>query len=307
MSNRLVDILKSNSKEELIQLINEAEYQSDKESELFCFFADPADHSLSPYIYNNAFKICEINAVYFPSEIPRGDISQAIDKMKRFGIKGANISMPHKETVLELLDTLDETAKISGTVNTIVNNEGRLTGYNTDSIGAMKALKNVGVNIKGEKALLFGLGGAGKAILAGLINEGADEISVFVREPNRKEFVKYIEELNNPTVSLHDLNDSPLLWQRIQASSIMINSTSVGMGETEGQSFIYDETFLHNKLAVMDIIYEPKETRLLELAKAAGCRKAMNGISMLWFQAEAAFKLYTGKELPKSIQNILEL
>ena len=301
----MIDILSIENREELCSSLGVSD-----DTELYCFYADPANHSRSPEIYNMAFSKLGLKKFYFASRVPEGKLEDAIRKVRRFDIKGLNISMPHKESVLEYLNETDETVDMCRAVNTIVNNKGYLKGYNTDSFGAMKAIKNTGADIKGEKAVLFGLGGAGKAILAGLINEGAAHVSVFVREPDRVDFLDYIESIETRAgelpFELCNLNDNTLMWQRIHESTIMINSTSVGMGDTEGQSFIYDETFLHNKLTVMDIIYEPKETRLLELAKSAKCRKTLNGLSMLWFQADEAFKLYTENNLPKEIQSIFE-
>lgn len=270
--------------------------------ETYCFFADPAEHSLSPLIYNTGFKCLNMDKVYFGFRVPEGMIGNAMTLVRELNIKGVNISMPHKQSVIHHLDNIDKNAKFCGAVNTIVNNGGILTGYNTDSIGAVKSLKVLGADIKGGNVVLLGLGGAGQAILTGLCREGAALVSVFVREANEKKHREYAEAISRAfpgvVVQICNFDNKEMLKERIGEAETLINATSVGMGELAEKSPVQEVSFLHENLIVMDAIYSPKVTKLLKQAQEAGARAFVNGIEMLVYQAEAAFRLYTGEEMP---------
>lgn len=320
--NTLIDILNLESRADLIESIKESGSAAtglkiDNETGLYAFFADPAEHSLSPKMYNTAFKELGMNRLYFASRVPEGMIRQAILKMRLMGLNGANISMPHKQVVMDELDEVDNLALLCEAVNTVVCINGDQTvgkqnsdelpilkGYNTDVVGAVTAIKEMGCDIKGNSAVVLGMGGAGKAVITGLADAGASEISVFVRKVRPKEHSRFASKVANafPGVKVNVLSLGSGLRAKIQTATLLVNCTNVGMGDMKGKSLIPDITYLHSDLYVMDAIYAPEKTKLLEQAEAAGCKGFVNGLPMLIHQGEAAFKLYTGLDRELVIQ-----
>ena len=294
MENKLIDILNIKTKEELLEITGE--------KDLYCFFGDPAEHSRSPQMYNKAFNDSGINGLYFASRIPDGMIREAMLKVREFGIKGVNISMPHKSKVMDELDEIDSEAELCEAVNTIVligEEHGLpiLKGYNTDASGIAKAAEEMDPGKEIKEAVILGLGGAGKAAVVGLAKAGTKHITVFVRKMNIKGHSQYASKIANafPGVKLRIclLSDKKELKDRLKESELLINCTNVGMGKYEGLSLIPNESYLHENLKVMDVIYSPEETHLIKQAKKAGCCY-FNGLAMLYAQGEEAFKLYTG-------------
>ena len=280
-------------------------------TKLFGLFADPAEHSKSPIIYNKAFEVLGLDNAYLAFKVPKCELEGAIGAMRALGMGGANISMPHKERIVEYLDYVSEEATLCGAVNTVINNNGILKGYNTDIYGITKAIRQMGLGIEGVNAVILGLGGAGKAILTSLAINKANSVKVFVRGKNAldkgeeeayraKESVAFAEKLKNEkgvNIDVLDINDRDTLGKELLSAQLLINCTNIGMGEHEDESLISDSSFLHKDLKVMDIIYSPEKTRLLQQAEEAGCIYA-NGLDMLLFQAEEAFRLFADKELP---------
>ena len=333
MKNELIDILSIENRNHLLEEIKSTSELNEinNETELYAFFADPADHSLSPLMYNTSFRELGMNRCYFASCIPDGGIRKAMVKVRTLGIKGVNISMPHKQSVIGELDEIDELAELCEAVNTVVAYDANyermqmpsdssafdtrwrsedsfgeiiLKGYNTDALGAAMAIKEMGIDISGKDVVLFGLGGAGKAVLSGLAKEGAKGISVFVRSdnPDYHIFAKKISNYYSGTlISICNLNQKELLRDKVLNSHILVNCTNVGMGNLEGYSIIPDESYLHKDLFVMDAIYSPSKTRLLEQAESAGCKNCINGLPMLINQGVVAFELYTGEKMPVEI------
>ncbi len=317
METVFVDILNIETRDELVGKINEEENRINSDTDLFAFFADPVNHSLSPKMYNTAFKELGMNRFYFASRVPEGMIRQAILKMRLMGIKGANISMPHKQAVMDELDEVDNLALLCEAVNTVVCVNGDqitsnqrleelpiLKGYNTDVVGAVTAIKEMGCDIKGSSVVVLGMGGAGKAVITGLADAAASEISVFVRKLRPKEHSRFASKIANafPGVKVNVLSLGSGLRAKLEAATLLVNCTNVGMGDMEGKSLIPDITYLHSNLYVMDVIYAPEKTKLLEQAEAAGCKGFVNGLPMLIHQGEAAFKLYTGIDRELTIE-----
>ncbi len=302
-SIELIDFLIMETKTELLErLRDKTDSLLNEKTELYCFFADPADHSLSPNMYNRAFNRLNLNSFYFASTIPNGRIREAMKRVRKFDIRGVNISMPHKQRVMNELYEVDSMANLCEAVNTVVWEEGDLKGYNTDYIGAIKAIEDLfceGISLKDSinEAVVFGLGGAGKAVIVGLAKEGVKRINVFVRHNRAIEYSKYATRICNefPGVStkINILSNRKEVKGRIADSQLLINTTNVGMGKYEGKSLLPDPSFLHKDIKVMDVIYAPEKTELLVQAERAGCQY-VNGIPMLLHQGEAAFKLYTG-------------
>ena len=258
--------------------------------------ANPIKHSISPFIHNSAFQATETNGVYLAWEVKATDLSETVANIRRYRMFGINLSMPYKEQVIPYLDQLSEEARLIGAVNTVVNQEGTLIGYNTDGKGFFKSLPSF--KISGKKMVLLGAGGAAKAILTQAILDGVSQLSVFVRSISMEKTKAYLETLQSETgfrVDLYALEEHSVLQERIAASDLLVNATSVGM---DGKSSpVPENLLLPENLLVADIIYQPFETPFLQWAKSQG-NVAVNGLSMLLCQAAEAFKLWTGKEMP---------
>ena len=261
--------------------------------------ANPIKHSISPFIHNTAFEATATNGVYVVWEIETSDLEQTIRNIRRYQMFGINLSMPYKEQVIPYLDELSDEARLIGAVNTVVNHDGILIGYNTDGKGFFKSLPSF--TITGKKMTLLGAGGAAKSILAQAILDGANQISVFVRESSMEKTKSYLDRLEEQTgfkVDLYALEDVSELQARIAESDLLVNATSVGM---DGQSSPVPESIvLPETLLVADIIYKPFETPFLKWARSQG-NPAVNGLGMLLHQAAEAFQLWTGKEMPTEV------
>lgn len=258
--------------------------------------ANPIKHSISPFIHNQAFEATHTNGVYVAWEVEATDLAETVANVRRYQMFGINLSMPYKEQVISYLDQLSEEARLIGAVNTVVNREGTLIGYNTDGKGFFKSLPSF--KISGKKMVLLGAGGAAKAILAQAILDGVSQVSVFVRSASIEKTRPYLEKLQNETgfkVDLFALEDVSELQARITDSDLLVNATSVGM---DGVSLpIPTSVLLPEKLLVADVIYQPFETPFLKWARNQG-NQAINGLGMLLYQAAEAFQLWTGKEMP---------
>ena len=210
--------------------------------------------------------------------------------------------MPGKNIMCKLADKLSPASEISGACNTIVNEDGVLTAYTTDGVGFMRAVKDKGVDIIGKKMTLLGAGGAATAILVQAALDGVAEIQVFKDAfwERAQDIVNQLNERTTCKVTLHDYEDPEVLRAAIADSAILVNGTSVGMAPKTDATIITDTTMFQPDLFVFDVIYNPKETRLLREAKAAGC-KTSNGMYMLLYQGAASFELWTGQEMPVDI------
>ena len=258
--------------------------------------ANPIKHSISPFIHNSAFQATETNGVYLAWEVKATDLSETVANIRRYRMFGINLSMPYKEQVIPYLDQLSEEARLIGAVNTVVNQEGTLIGYNTDGKGFFKSLPSFEISEK--RMTLLGAGGAAKSILTQAILDGADQISVFVRSSSMEKTRIYLEKLRVETdfkVDLYDLENVQILQEIIHQSDLLVNATSLGM---DGKSSpVPTNLNLPPQVLVADIIYQPFETPFLQWAKSQG-NVAVNGLGMLLYQAAEAFKLWTGKDMP---------
>ena len=258
--------------------------------------ANPIKHSISPFIHNKAFEATHTNGVYVAWEVEATDLAETVANVRRYQMFGINLSMPYKEQVMSYLDQSSEEARLIGAVNTVVNREGTLIGYNTDGKGFFKSLPSF--KISGKRMVLLGAGGAAKAILAQAILDGVSQVSVFVRSGSIEKTRPYLEKLQNETgfkADLFALEDVSELQARITDSDLLVNATSVGM---DGVSLpIPISIVLPEKLLVADVIYQPFETPFLKWARNQD-NHAVNGLGMLLYQAAEAFQLWTGKEMP---------
>ena len=258
--------------------------------------ANPIKHSISPFIHNSAFEATNTNGVYLAWEVDATELAETVANIRRYQMFGINLSMPYKEQVIPYLDQLSEEACLIGAVNTVVNREGTLIGYNTDGKGFFKSLPSFKISKK--RLVLLGAGGAAKAILAQAILDGVSQISVFVRSSSMEKTRPYLEKIQNATgfrVDLFALEDVQDLQDSITQADLLVNATSVGM---DGSSQpIPTSIVLPEKLLVADVIYQPFETPFLKWAKEQG-NQSINGLGMLLYQAAEAFELWTGKEMP---------
>ena len=258
--------------------------------------ANPIKHSISPFIHNRAFEATNTNGVYLAWEVEATDLLETVTNIRRYQMFGINLSMPYKEQVIPYLDQLSEEARLIGAVNTVVNREGTLIGYNTDGKGFFKSLPSF--KISGKRMVLLGAGGAAKAILTQAILDGVSQVSVFVRSASIGKTKPYLEKLQHETgfrVDLFALEDAQELQENITQADLLVNATSVGM---DGSSQpIPTSIVLPEKLLVADVIYQPFETPFLKWARNQG-NQSINGLGMLLYQAAEAFELWTGKEMP---------
>lgn len=267
-------------------------------TKVFCVIGDPIEHSLSPVMHNAAFKHLKLDAIYVAFNVKKEMLEDAVRGMRGFGICGMNVTMPHKTAIINYLDEIDSVAKFVGAVNTILNMNGKLVGFNTDGIGALKALKENGVEPKDKKFLLLGAGGAGRAIAFQLAQE-ADEIRILNRDGSKAKLLantlrgKFNKKIVGGRLSPNVLRK----W--LKDVDVLINATSVGMHPYNGQTLV-ERNILRPELTVMDIVYNPIETKLLKDARSVGA-KVISGIEMLVFQGSASFEIWWNQPAPISV------
>lgn len=270
-------------------------------TELIGLIATPIRHSSSPRMHNEAFAKLGLDYAYLAFEVGEEDLEDTIKGFRAMKVRGSNVSMPNKTIVHKYLDNLSEAAELCGAVNTIVNDNGVLTGHITDGIGYMTGLKDAGIDVIGKKMTIVGAGGAATAIQIQAALDGVKEISIFNRKDEfykrAEKTVKDINERTNCKATLYDLADLDKLKEEIASSYLFANATGMGMKPLEGQTYIPDKSFLREDLIVTDVVYAPTETALLKMAKEVGC-KTLNGFPMMLFQGAAAFKLWTGQDMP---------
>lgn len=261
---------------------------------------DPVDHSLSPCLQNAAFRNCGLDIVYVAFRVERGKLEAAIDGVRSLGMLGLNVTMPHKVDVVQYLDELDEATKCIGSVNTILNQGGRLIGSTTDGKGALETLRYNGVEPKGKKVVILGAGGVSRSISCTLAKE-AKELVILNRTLGKaEELVKDLGAMPSVTASAEAAELTDRNAQReLRDADILINATSMGMHPQEELTPV-DPSLLRPGLVIFDLVYEPFETRLLAEAKKRGA-KVIDGLTMLVFQGAVSFETWTGVEAPVEV------
>lgn len=262
----------------------------------------PVGHSGSPAMYNYSFELLDMDYKYLAFDIKLDEVANAISAIKTFKMKGANVTMPCKGAVCEYMDELSPAARIIGACNTIVNENGKLTGHITDGQGYVRNLKENGVDVKGKKLTIMGAGGAATAIQVQCALDGAREISIFNKKDDffqraEKTVEDIKKEVTNCIVNLYDLDDTEKLYAEISDSDILTNATIVGMKPYENDTNILDTNVFRKDLVVTDVVYNPIKTTMILEAEKAGC-KVIGGKGMLLYQGVEAFKLFTGKDMP---------
>ncbi|MCR6546761.1 shikimate dehydrogenase [Dehalobacterium formicoaceticum] len=267
--------------------------------QLLGIFGHPITHSLSPDMQNAALQETGLDQkyVYLPFDILPKHLEAAVASLPVLGARGVNITLPHKEKVLPLLDDLDPQALAIGAVNTVLHENGRLKGYNTDGLGFIRSLREEGqCDPYGKTILLLGAGGAARAIAAAMILQGAKEIMILNRTLPRAEPIQEMIQNMGGTSSIYDFSPEDLT-EKIQSAQIIINTTSVGLYPPDQSLLAEYLDGLHGGQLVADIIYHPQETLLLKQAKEKGCA-TLSGLGMLIYQGAEAFRLWTGVEAP---------
>ena len=278
-------------------------------TKLLGLIGTPVEHSKSPEMYNYWFDKFGIEYAYLAFDISIDKTKDAIDALKAVGFRGANVTMPCKQEALKYMDELTPAAKAIGAINTIVNDNGRLIGYNTDGMGYTKNLERSGVAVKGKKIVLLGGGGAASAIAAQAALEGTAKISIFnLKDAFWDNLEKTVQRIADAVPGcefcLNDLADKALLKKYIDEADILSNATKVGMAPNDNATLIEDTSWFRKELVVTDAVYAPPKTRFLKEAEAAGCT-VCSGLGMLLCQGAEAFRLYTGEQMP--IDEIKEL
>jgi len=254
----------------------------DQHTALYGVVGYPLGHSLSPTMHNTGFSAMGLNAIYLAFETK--DIEGCIQAMRALNIRGISVTLPHKSSVIPLLDEVDDLAERVGAVNTVVNKDGLLSGYNTDAIGALRALEEK-TELSGKSCLMIGAGGAARAIGFILAEKGV-ELKVANRSVERGKSLAHA--LACPFIPLDALQET--------AADLLIQTTPIGMTPRKEECLVPEQIF-RKGMVVMDIIYNPLETALLSMAKARGCL-TINGLSMFIHQGVEQFRLWTGLEAP---------
>ena len=259
---------------------------------LTALLGSPVAHSISPLMHNEAFQLLDLDYTYLCFEVNEETLPAAVDGLKACGIRGFNLTMPNKNKIVELLDELSPAARLIGAVNTVVNDDGHLTGYNTDGVGYMQAVKDAGYDITGKTITIMGAGGAATAICAQAALDGVEKIHIFARETSRfwDRTQKLAENINSTLpckAVLHENKDTAALAQAISESALLLNATSVGMAPNTEGTIIEDTSLYHPDLIVSDVIYNPRRTALLLQAEARSI-PCSDGLPMLVAQAVAA-------------------
>ena len=273
-------------------------------TQLTCLLGSPVSHSKSPLMHNEAFNQLDLDFAYLAFDVKPDDLPVAVNGLRTMNVRGFNLTMPHKTLACELCDKLSPAAQIIGSINTVVNDNGILTGHTTDGIGFMRSLREAGYDVRDKKMTILGAGGAATSIFVQAALDGVPEITIFSRRSQffyrAEQIIEQLKTYSSSKINLYDFDDTQVLRRKISESSFLVNATSVGMAPDVDKSIVTDSTMFHQNLFVSDIIYNPEETQFLRLAKAAGC-KTQNGLSMLLYQGAEAFKLWTGQEMPVDI------
>jgi shikimate dehydrogenase len=266
----------------------------------FCgVIGNPVEHSLSPAIHNAAFQKLGLNFVYLAWQVEA--ISDAIKGLRALGnFRGASVTIPHKVAAMSFLDEVEATARKIGAINTIVADHGKLTGYNTDATGALRALHDGGAALKGQRVVMLGSGGAARAIAFALAAEGTiDRLDLLGIDDKERRTLADDLRLKAAMTVHESCLDEATLRDVLPNTQVLIHCTPMGMFPKIHGTCV-PAPLLHAGLTVMDIVYNPRETQLLKDAKAAGCR-TIAGLEMFLHQAAAQFELWTGRPAPTDV------
>jgi shikimate dehydrogenase len=268
-------------------------------TELIGLIGHPIKHSYSPFIQNYALELMNLDYIYLPFDVPTENLKSAVNGVLALGLKGLNVTLPHKEKIIKYLDELSEEASIIGAVNTIVNDHGKLMGYNTDAFGILEILLPYKEKISGSKVTVIGAGGSARAVIYTLLRHfKPEEINIINRTQQRADTLMNDFSLKMRYDSFHTFElFPPDNVETLSNSRLIINATTIGMfPEVDDTITDLEESFNEDQI-VFDLIYNPTKTRFLKMAEMQGA-KVVGGLKMLISQAAKSFELWTGVEMP---------
>ncbi|MEI6875541.1 MAG: shikimate dehydrogenase [Spirochaetota bacterium] len=271
------------------------------ETRLVALLGDPVTHSLSPRMHNTAFSHLGLKYVYLAFRANEAELPAAVAALRALNAKGFNCTMPLKKAIVSLLDDMSPAARMTGSVNTVTIEDGRLIGHNTDGKGHIRDLRDHGVEVRGKRILIAGAGGAARGLCVQLALDGAAEIVIANRTLEKAQAIRDLIAANVPGCKVEAIElDEPRLGPRIAEADIFTNTTPLGMHPHEEGCVISSSAALRPSLVMTDLVYIPKKTVFLEFAEKAGCT-AVNGTGMLLWQGAEAFRIWTGQEMPVSL------
>ncbi|MDH3678118.1 MAG: shikimate dehydrogenase [Nitrosopumilus sp.] len=260
-------------------------------SKTFAVIGDPINHSLSPNIHSAAFRELNLDCSYIAYRIPKGELNEGIDALKKIKIDGFNVTIPHKVEMMKYLDKIDESCSVIGAVNTVTNNAGILKGFNTDMDGFLEPFWKRKIKVQGTKVLLLGAGGAARAIVAGLAKENAEKLTIVNRTLEKANNLRlFANKIGLDSNSIHIKN----LGDDLEDYDIIVNATSIGL---QNEPSPVNFKSIKPKTIVYDIVYMPMNTDFLKKAKEKGAT-IIYGYEMLLGQATRAFEIWHGIEAP---------
>jgi len=277
------------------------------ETKIVGLIGHPISHSFSPFIHNLAFDLLGLNYRYLTFDVLPENLKDALRGIVALGIKGVNVTIPHKESVIANLDDVSAEARIVGAVNTIVNDSGRLVGYNTDVYGFTESVRKYKDRIANATVFIFGAGGSARAVIYSLVtNFQPERIIITNRNISRAEGVaRYFSQvLGYKNFEVKEFF-FPDIAGDIKSSALVINTTPIGMHPNINDLPVQNDEIFHEGQIVYDLVYNPPMTKFLKVAKNKGA-EVVSGVEMLILQAEKAFNLWTGKEMPvQEVQKFL--
>ncbi len=267
-------------------------------TQLTALLGHPVEHSKSPFMHNTAFKRLGLPYAYLAFDIEPHQLKDAVEALKTFNAAGFNLTMPLKQSIIPFLDELSPEASLTGAVNTVKIQEGKLIGYNTDGRGYIMSLEERGFRAKDKTIVLAGSGGAARSVALSLMLEGCQHLILLNRSLSSTHEIAEMLHLAAPLSKVDvDTLSQDHLAAALEKADLLINATPLGMGDLTDQSIVEDATMLKPPLLVSDLIYHPAKTKLLKQAKKRKC-DTVNGLGMLLWQAALAFKIWTGNDMP---------
>lgn len=270
-------------------------------TDIYGIFGHPVKHSLSPDMHNSAFNTLGLNSVYVAFDIDPESIEEAARAIRVMGIRGINITIPHKQTIIPYLDEVSPDAKLTGAVNTVKNENGRLSGYNTDVGGFLRAIReDLDFSPEGNTLFLIGAGGAARAVLSAFCMNGGAVVYItdIIKDKALELANQFKANFQNITIETVELDNQNLIEQKLNEADILVNASPAGMDGVG--SLDIPLTSLNKNAVVYDLVYKPPDTNLLKEAKQLG-HKASGGLSMLLYQGAESFEIWTGENAPVEI------